>query len=59
MNEMNEMEEYEAKMEAGWMFPRTSKERVGCLFLLLWCLWSALCGFWKIAEIVGAICCGS
>jgi hypothetical protein len=56
---MNEMEEYEAKMESDWMLPRTSKERFGCLFLLLWGMWSVLCGILKIAEIVGAICCGS
>ncbi len=56
---MNDMEEYEAKFESGWMLPRTIRERVGCLMLLLWGLWSALCGIWKIAEIVGQLCCGS
>jgi hypothetical protein len=52
-------DEYDPEVDDGWLTPRSGKERVGCLMLLLWCLWSALCGIWKIAEIVGAICCGS
>ena len=35
--------------------PRTSREKVGCLLLMLWALWSAIAGIWKTAEVIGQL----
>ena len=52
-------EEYEAQMEAEQMgplpVPRTFREKMGCLMLLLWALWSAVASVWKTAEILGQL----
>jgi hypothetical protein len=49
-------EEFEAQMDARDLqndVPRTSREKTGCLLLLLWSLWSAIAGIWKTAEVIG------
>ena len=36
-------------------FPRTFREKTGCLMLLLWALWSAAASIWKTAEVIGQL----
>jgi hypothetical protein len=52
-------EEFESQMDARQLqdaaFPRTFREKTGCLMLLLWALWSAAASVWKTAEVVGKL----
>jgi len=38
--------------------PRTMGQRAGCWFLLVWLLWSAMCGAIKAVEVIGMLCRG-
>jgi hypothetical protein len=44
--------------EAAQTRPRTLSQRAGCWFLLVWLLWSAMCGAIKAVEVIGMLCGG-
>ena len=44
--------------EAACVRPRTLGQKIGCWFLLVWLLWSALCGAIKAVEVIQLICGG-
>lgn len=44
--------------EAAQTRPRTLSQRAGCWFLLVWLLWSAMCGAIKAVEVISMLCRG-